>query len=468
MLVVIPLEIKKREFVQKTFLGYQILKNTNFDVLIGGQRFFSKKIKNFKNAIFFDKNTYYKRVENLINPAENQLCMLDEEGPISLLSEEALKFRFHKKLKGKINHFFFWGKKDIKSLSYKIDSRNISIAGHPKFDLLKKPYDKFFDKEVKQIKKKYNNYIFYPSSIEQTNHYFTGVQEKNLKESYPQNSQNSIKKKLKKIIEYKNSTVKNQNRAIKILYKFAIDNPEINVIFRKHPREDLAVVKKKFKNFPSNFILDDNFSITPWIIGCDIYMHSGCSSSIEASILKKKIITTIPFGKDIRDKFFRSYGNICNEEKNCISKIDKIKKNNAVPEYKSITNYIFNSNTKNSFYKEFIKYLKKNNLKNKKSEIIYHQKVTNQILIILHFLKIFTYSFLSIIKSIILKTFLISLVSEKYLYSKKELDKKFNNLNKKEIEYVLKKLKKVDKAKFNYKVKKISDSLFLLSKNNIK
>ena len=156
------------------------------------------------------------------------------------------------------------------------------------------------------------------------------------------------------------------------------------------------------------------------------------------------------------------------KKKNCISKIDKVKKHNAVPEYKSITNYIFNSNTKNSFYKEFIKYLKKNNLKNKESEIIYHQKVTNQILIISHFLKIFTYSFLSIIKSIILKTFLISLVSEKYLYSKKELDKKFNNLDKKEIEYVLKKLKKVDKAKFNYKVKKISDSLFLLSKNNIK
>ena len=90
--------------------------------------------------------------------------------------------------------------------------------------MLKKPYDKFFDKEVKHIKKKYNNYIFYPSSIEQTNNYIMGVQEKSLKENYPQSCQNFIKKKLKKIIEYKNSTVKNQNRAIKILYKFAIDD----------------------------------------------------------------------------------------------------------------------------------------------------------------------------------------------------------------------------------------------------
>jgi len=64
----------------------------------------------------------------------------------------------------------------------------------------------------------------------------------------------------------------------------------------------------------------------------------------------------------------------------------------------------------------------------------------------------------------ILKTFLISLVPEKYLYSKKELDKKFDNLSQKEIENVLKKFKKIDKGKFNYKIKKMSDSIFLLSK----
>ena len=64
----------------------------------------------------------------------------------------------------------------------------------------------------------------------------------------------------------------------------------------------------------------------------------------------------------------------------------------------------------------------------------------------------------------ILKTFLISLVPEKYLYSKKELDKKFDSLSQKEIENVLKKFKKIDKGKFNYKIKKMSDSIFLLSK----
>ena len=85
-------------------------------------------------------------------------------------------------------------------------------------------------------------------------------------------------------------------------------------------------------------------------------------------------------------------------------------------------------------------------------------------LIISYFFKNFIYKFLSITKSMILKTFLISLVPEKYLYSKKELDKKFDNLSQKEIENVFKKFKKIDKGKFNYKIKKMSDSIFLLSK----
>ena len=464
MLVVIPLEIKKREFIQKTFLSYQILKKTEFDILIGGQRFFSKKIKSFKNVIFFDKSTYYKRIEDLINPTENKLCMLDEEGPISLLPKQALKFKYNKKLKGKIDHFFFWGKNDIKILSYKIDNKNKSVAGHPKFDLLKKPYVNYFDEEVKFIKKKYKNYIFYASSIDPNTKYYAGVEENYLKENYPKSSQSFIKKELKKIIEYKKNTTKNQDRAITVLHKLAIDNPEINIVFRKHPREDLEDVKKKFKNFPNNFILNDDFSITPWIIGCDVYMHSGCSSSIEASILKKKIITIIPYGKDIRNKFFRLYGIICNEEKKCISELNKIGEYKILKEYKPMKNYIFNSNKKFFFYNEFIKYLKKNNLKDRESKIFFHKEVKNKMLIISYFFKNFIYKFLSITKSMILKTFLISLVPEKYLYSKKELDKKFDNLSQKEIENVLKKFKKIDKGKFNYKIKKMSDSIFLLSK----
>jgi len=154
MLVVIPIEAKIRELLPKVFLAYQVLKKTNYDVLIGGQRFFSRQIRNYKNVVFFDKNTHFERLDNLVNTKKNEVCMLDEEGPVSILDESGIDSHYNKKLLNKIDKFFFWGKKDLKNLKYKLNKNKFVIAGHPKYDLLKNPYIKFFEKEIKIIKKK--------------------------------------------------------------------------------------------------------------------------------------------------------------------------------------------------------------------------------------------------------------------------------------------------------------------------
>ena len=39
------------------------------------------------------------------------------------------------------------------------------VIGHPKYDLLKKPYVNFWKTEVDEIKKKYGNYVLFNSSF---------------------------------------------------------------------------------------------------------------------------------------------------------------------------------------------------------------------------------------------------------------------------------------------------------------
>ncbi len=154
MLVVIPIEAKIRELLPKTFIAYQVLKKTKHDVLIGGQRFFSQKIRNYKNVVYLDKNTHFTRLENLINTKKNEICMLDEEGPVSILDEFGVDFHYNKKLLNKVNKFFFWGKEDLNNVKLKFNKNKFIITGHPKYDLLKYPYVNFFEKEIKTIKKK--------------------------------------------------------------------------------------------------------------------------------------------------------------------------------------------------------------------------------------------------------------------------------------------------------------------------
>ena len=84
MIIFIPIEVSLREKVHRIFLAYQILKYTNFKVIIGGQRYLNQKIKNFKNCIWLDKHTFHERLN--IDKSNYVIC-LDEEGPISFAQD---------------------------------------------------------------------------------------------------------------------------------------------------------------------------------------------------------------------------------------------------------------------------------------------------------------------------------------------------------------------------------------------
>ena len=85
MIIFLPIENSLREKISKIYLAYQILKRTNYKVIIGGQRFLNYRIKNFKNCVWLDKNTFHERLKKRNIHKNNHLIMLDEEGPISLI-----------------------------------------------------------------------------------------------------------------------------------------------------------------------------------------------------------------------------------------------------------------------------------------------------------------------------------------------------------------------------------------------
>ena len=48
--VIIPIEIQIRELIHKIYLSYNILKKTNFSVILGGQRFLNNNYS-YENCI---------------------------------------------------------------------------------------------------------------------------------------------------------------------------------------------------------------------------------------------------------------------------------------------------------------------------------------------------------------------------------------------------------------------------------
>ena len=108
--------------------------------------------------------------------------------------------------------------------------------------MCKKPFIDFYKKEIDELKKRYKKFVFFSSSFGSDQI----LDDKIYQEFIYKNLQNEnlINKKIiknERIIEKKNN-----ESVVQLLKKLAKSNPNINFIFRPHPRQDIKKVKKRF------------------------------------------------------------------------------------------------------------------------------------------------------------------------------------------------------------------------------
>ena len=237
---------------------------------------------------------------------------------------------------------------------------------------------------------------------------------------------------------------------IKVLAKL---HPQINFIFRPHPRQNPEIIKKRFTSI-NNIKVIYKGTITPWIKACDLFMHSGCTSVLEAITMDKKIISFVSNKNEFRNNFYYKFGYHFNEEEILISNFLKILKKKK-PLKKNVTPYVYNLKKK-FFYDQFINYLKNSNFDISIKKINYEKERPNlfkNVLINLKslFLKIsFFDKFLFIFKT-------------NFLLSNEYRKKKIEKITKKEIKDFLKKINNVLGKKNIFLISKLDANLFKIS-----
>ena len=450
LIVCFPIEIKQRELFSKLYLSYLLLKTKKIDIVIGDKKFFFIDYEKSKNLIFFYKGGG-SHLLNLFKSVSknNYIFNLDEEGPISMMSSMDHKIKVNNQINKYIHKIILWGENDKKI--YKIrkcyEKEKTYILGHPKLDLLKKPYLKLFKKEHETINKNFKNFVFIVSHytldnvIKDENYYL-----------YIQNLYSQKKDRIKKIIS---NELKKYTKFVQLIKKISEKNPNKQFIFRPHPGQDLNKVIKRFGNFPKNLKIIHKYTVTPWIIACDHYIHAGCTTVFEAEKLKKKITYISNF-----DKFDSIWSNIgrkfnIRDEDEILSFFKKDIKLPKINNTKKIDVIVKNINNEYEFGKNFIDMLKKENFLQKKS-LLYMRNYNIK--------KNFIKNFLSSIKNNILKINLISRLAANYIpdfvLTKKLKDSKFHKFNRNELIKKLLLFTKLDNSNIKFKVSKLNGHMF--------
>ena len=463
MIIVIPLEISVREYLPKLLLSYSILKQTNFKIIIGNYSKIFQKIQRFKNCIIIEKSISTLKENKTIQLAKdgNKILVLDEEGPISHFENFTLFSRITKNTFSKLHTYLTWGDEDKKKIFDVInfkDKDKLKCFGHPKYELLKKPYDSLYEGEVSKIKRKYKKFVFIPSSFS----YFDShqFQDDNAVENV------YFKLFLKKYITSKrlNKEYKVQKKRIKDLkenYDVFLDlildiskrKKNLNFVLRPHPLQDINKIKNRLKKKPNNLHIVYKYSVTPWIIACRYYLHCGCSSYLEASILKKKIIFFIKnFYKD-HNYYHKKFSTYFSNRDECIRyllrNLDKFNSEIKIPtEFKKIVKNC----EKIDFNQLLINHISRIKMK---SEYQVNQKSD-------FFIKIILNKVISFIKNkLILKSSVLSnFLKPHQLLTKDYKEKKFSNVSLKKIRNDLNKFAKIDKKKIKFQINKLDKSVF--------
>ena len=472
MIILIPLEIGLREVESKTFLSFFLAKECNAKIYLFNKRAIFKKIKYFEKCIFIDKSLSVTKINFHKHITEkNYLTSIDEEGPLYNWDKFTFNARNPDEIYDRLTANFLQSNYEKQYFKKKFQKK-LFVVGHPKYDLLKKPFSKIFANRKKNLKKKFGNYIYFSSSFNFDT--IGGYKQFILftKKTYLTNKKNFIF--FKKFLNYQKNDYKNYllflNTAKFIAEKF----PKKNIILRPHPSQDIELVKKRFKNKPKNLHIIFENSFISWVKNCDFYIHSHCSTSIDAALLKRKILRIISNEKIEQEKnpINKYLGYTFKNEIMIYNYIASVFNNEKVYNFKKnriSQNHIYNSGSKLSSI-ELAKFLKKT-FKNKKSRLVLSQNENeikkNYIDIFLDYIKRSVKKLISIYHIYVFLDQFIDMPSN-ILLSKEYKDHKMKKTNLSEIPKIIFRLNKIvfkKSTKSIIKIKKINSEIFEISKN---
>lgn len=115
MILVVPIEVKIREFLPKLFLVIYLLKKYKgkIKIIFGSQRDILSKLDLY-NCIYLDKGSGTIVLSTLkkLKKKGNNILQIDEEGPICAMNKFEKVYRYPKEIYNIVDTFLAWGKED--------------------------------------------------------------------------------------------------------------------------------------------------------------------------------------------------------------------------------------------------------------------------------------------------------------------------------------------------------------------
>ena len=300
MNIYIHLETLNREIDSKLFIA-MIAASRGHHVIVSDQESIIKGLtrKFLFPGIFHTKSLSPGKskieIHNRILKTGCKITSIDEEGGlVDYGYEKFAKDRFSNITLKQASAVFTWGPEDCKTLKkvYPNYSKKIFMTGSARADLWQPFFQKYWKKNFKKFTKPF---LLIASNL------CGPLCTQSLQERYNVAKKAGYldrdKKKNDDVFKREFEQSRLINYFLEATRYLSRKNKKYDIILRPHPEENVNLWKNLLSNSPNVKVIYDD-SISYWVANSFAVMHNGCTTSIEASLLGKPVISYIPFKAD--------------------------------------------------------------------------------------------------------------------------------------------------------------------------
>jgi len=233
------------------------------------------------------------------------ITSIDEEGNLNEHGYHMFaKQRYSEQTIEQSSAIFGWGAEDVETLKemYSKHSDKIHKTGSPRADLWKSFFSDYWNVPLTTPK---NPFLLISSNLGYAN------STRSFKEYISYEKQIGHFKRDPDLLKKRfGETAEDYNKFyayIKAIQYLSDHNIGYDIVLRPHPAEDIETWKIFLKDIPNVHIIRDG-SISAWVKNSFAVMHNSCTTALEATVLKKPVITYIPFEQQYASKLANELG----------------------------------------------------------------------------------------------------------------------------------------------------------------
>jgi surface carbohydrate biosynthesis protein len=306
MQLLIPVENQVRELDPKLLLAC-IAARQGFSSVIGSRRELEFRIDSYPRSIYLSKSMTRRSLIffRMARKFGHDIVTWDEEALVHLPPETYFSRRLHPKAIRHVSHLFAWGRDNVelwRQYAHLPADILIHNTGNPRNDMLRPEMHPFYEEEVQALRHRYGDFLLVNTNFNHVNAFgpdmnlFQPVNKPGVPAKFGRAARGMSREYAQGLWDHKHAVFKSFQL---LLPKLAQAFPDLNIIIRPHPTEGHDVYKDIAARCSRIHVTNEG-NVVPWILATRVVLHNGCTTGVEAFVMK---VPAISYRQAVDEKY---------------------------------------------------------------------------------------------------------------------------------------------------------------------